>query len=114
MGQSFSKENSRLKVKHGYLIIQWNQNYTKLPEQIRLKASVLAPVGGLVDGIQRVEAATEISVPITLDLKAIAQSGETLPTGYNLGTTELQQPLTFKLISYPNLIKGSAELALRK
>lgn len=33
---------------------------------------------------------------------------------YKLGTAELQQPLTFKIISYPNLISGSAELTLRK
>lgn len=73
-----SGQNARPGVTHGYQIIQWNCNYTKLPEQIMVKASVMAPAAGLIQGVQSYEAATEVSVPVTLNQSAIAKSGETL------------------------------------
>ncbi|AIQ41121.1 hypothetical protein [Paenibacillus sp. FSL R5-0912] len=73
-------QNDLSGVKHGYQIIQWNRNYTKLPVQIMMKASVIvpAPSGEKAEGLQSYEPTTEISVPITLDQSAIAKSGETL------------------------------------
>jgi hypothetical protein len=53
----------------------------------------------------------------TVPLIDPAHADEKVPPyqiAYNLGMAELPQPLTFRIISYPNLIKASAELTLRK
>ncbi|WNS45793.1 DUF4179 domain-containing protein [Paenibacillus sp. MMS20-IR301] len=75
-----SLNSKKTGIQRGYQIMQWNINYSKLPEQIRMKASVIAaePAGEIEEGILQYENATEISVPVTLDLNSIAKSGETL------------------------------------
>ena len=86
-GEFFSSSQKALSgVTHGYQIIQWNCNYTKLPEQIMVKASVMEPAVGLIQGVQSYEAATEVSVPVTLNQNAIAKSGETLTINKTIHT----------------------------
>lgn len=65
-------------VTRGYQKALWNRNYTKLPERMAVKLSVVGPVGGVVDGIQNFATTTEVYVPITIEQNAVAQSGETV------------------------------------
>ncbi|QUL57383.1 DUF4179 domain-containing protein [Paenibacillus tritici] len=84
---SGGEQNTRkTRINRGYRIMQWNTNYTKLPEQIMLKASVFAaePAGEIEEGVLHYETVTEISVPVALDLNAVANAGETLAVNKTL------------------------------
>ncbi|AIQ58165.1 hypothetical protein [Paenibacillus borealis] len=79
LGTYFSNNSKAVSgVTRGYQKVLWNRNYTKLPERMAVKLSVVGPVGGVVDGIQRFETNNEVYVPITIEQNAVARSGETV------------------------------------